>query len=510
MPRYGQVRRLRNKSTSPIQILPPEIFLEVFKHAIWSDISPPRPSIRQAPLNIARVCTYWRRLVKSHGHLWSRLRVGTGLDGSAIPYRNHSTHDAYALRKFMDRSMNSPFDLTLAYTAQLSLVDIRPIFKELFAQMRRVTSLELSITDPQARVYLPLLFASLKQGGWPLRSLNIYVAPPIDTMNPFRPELDLRQAHHLRNLRITYCNAMLRLPEPGVSSHSHRLRHLELRTAARADTLLHWISNLPYLETLSVFAPHAPSSTSSQKEVTMPRLLAMRITGPIHENQSGFGASHFLSHLRAPALQEFHHISDPPPFPHAVPIAGPILHNFVRQCVQSLKALSIDSCTSPSDAVKIMCSLPGLRHLALHRKLACDGVVGTLAGIPGKMLPCPQLLVLRLNMVEHLSSSILTSVIMSRCAKYPVPPLLMEEELNYIRSRKGLPPITHQPKGMAYLQAVYVDYCGVGLRSDIYTVSPRREVDVEIRVNPADPNESRNPRRYIRYGLAAPGLPDEK
>ncbi|TDL20072.1 hypothetical protein BD410DRAFT_390996 [Rickenella mellea] len=103
--------------SSPIQTIPPELLCEIFHHCIslpndpYGRPSVPRPSVKEAPLKLGRICRYWRKMALSSPSLWCRLSLRRETNE-----RNLSL-DLQIMDEWLARSKRAPLWLSVNYSA---------------------------------------------------------------------------------------------------------------------------------------------------------------------------------------------------------------------------------------------------------------------------------------------------------------------------------------------------------------------------------------------------------
>ena len=102
----GDLEEMSNYMRSPINKLPPEILGEIFlrclRPRVWQPYS---PEVKEAPMLLCQVCSYWRELALSIPMLWSSVCASMG-------ERNRPGHVAL-MRQWLKRSCVQPLFLYL-------------------------------------------------------------------------------------------------------------------------------------------------------------------------------------------------------------------------------------------------------------------------------------------------------------------------------------------------------------------------------------------------------------
>lgn len=236
---------------SPFQNLTRDVLIEIFIHLSPEGDVPRRPSVFVAPLQIARVCSWWRSVAISYSRLWCSIRIGLK-DDQPIEGRNHAVQDLMALQEFLKRSNDLPMTLTFVLSSIESSFKLRinsGLYREvLVTHSERWKSLSVFGDKDMINSVIYILGE-----GAPMLEYLELDAGDSDLLDPQDTPIRLRNVPNLKKMRLG--RDFHRLCFTGPLTPSTNLRYLKMDYYPNMDDLRCWLPYLPRLKTLLLYIP---------------------------------------------------------------------------------------------------------------------------------------------------------------------------------------------------------------------------------------------------------------
>ncbi|KAK7049393.1 D-lactate ferricytochrome c oxidoreductase [Paramarasmius palmivorus] len=148
---------------SPVHRMPPEILRNVFSFVCHETVFRLDCTRSPPPLLLSAICGRWREIALATPSLWSCMHIDLVSDWVRS---GRFSHFSYIIQLFLERSRNSPLDLTLDFRYQVPQADLIPVIATLVSHSNRWHRLKLIRMFQDW--FRHAVFAPLEQQGLPI------------------------------------------------------------------------------------------------------------------------------------------------------------------------------------------------------------------------------------------------------------------------------------------------------------------------------------------------------
>ncbi|TDL20757.1 hypothetical protein BD410DRAFT_355654 [Rickenella mellea] len=262
-----------------IDRLPTELLIQVFLHCLSSK-SFPRPSVREAPILLTRVCRRWRALAPSVPQLWAAISLGRSWS---------EARDLKALDVWINRSQSHP--LCFSFTHSVDYRCYGKLVQEILPQIHRWKAFYCAASD-RCRCFL----AINKALSIPNNALLLNDFRFIKTEGENPRVVTVRAAPQMSTLYVGGDSVLY--PIAPLCNKFHAMRELRIHKCPNVVSCLHTVNRCPSLQILEIAwlnHPYTPRMPHIEMH-SMPHLHTFLVTGSLEK------ACSFIECIQAPSL----------------------------------------------------------------------------------------------------------------------------------------------------------------------------------------------------------------